>query len=115
MQQNGTTHFLVLSHWDAQVSQQLRVQPNCKYVLRVTAKKVGSGDGYVTIRDGAHHRETLTFNVCDYDGNGTYVNDNTPITKEVAFYPHTEHMWVEISETDGAFHIESIEFIETQE
>ncbi|OTY81124.1 hypothetical protein BK751_30715, partial [Bacillus thuringiensis serovar galleriae] len=51
VQQDGNTHFLVLSHWDAQVSQQFRVQPNCKYVLRVTAEKVGGGDGYVTIRD----------------------------------------------------------------
>nr|AGU13857.1 pesticidal protein [Bacillus thuringiensis] len=115
VQQNGDMYFLNLSHWDAQVSQQFRVQPNCKYVLRVTAEKVGGGDGYVTIRDGAHHQETLTFNACDYDINGTYISDSTYITKEVGFYPETEHMWIEISETEGAFHIDSIEFIETQE
>ncbi|MEB8811242.1 hypothetical protein P4I57_31125, partial [Bacillus cereus] len=114
VQQDGNTHFLVLSHWDAQVSQQFRVQPNCKYVLRVTAEKVGGGDGYVTIRDGAHHTETLTFNACDYDINGTYVTDNTYLTKEVIFYSHTEHMWVEVNETEGAFHIDSIEFVETE-
>nr|WAU17183.1 Cry9Eb-like protein [Bacillus thuringiensis] len=114
VQQDGNTHFLVLSHWDAQVSQQFRVQPNCKYVLRVTAEKVGGGDGYVTIRDGAHHTEKLTFNACDYDINGTYVTDNTYLTKEVVFYSHTEHMWVEVSETEGAFHIDSIEFVETE-
>ncbi|OTW93738.1 hypothetical protein BK710_00140, partial [Bacillus thuringiensis serovar sumiyoshiensis] len=101
VQQDGNTHFLVLSHWDAQVSQQFRVQPNCKYVLRVTAEKVGGGDGYVTIRDGAHHTETLTFNACDYDINGTYVTDNTYLTKEVVFHPETQHMWVEVSETEG--------------
>ncbi|MEB8676368.1 insecticidal delta-endotoxin Cry8Ea1 family protein [Bacillus cereus] len=115
VQQDGNMHFLVLSHWDAQVSQQLRVNPNCKYVLRVTARKVGGGDGYVTIRDGAHHQETLTFNACDYDVNGTYVNDNSYITKEVVFYPETKHMWVEVSESEGSFYIDSIEFIETQE
>ncbi|WP_412459794.1 pesticidal protein (plasmid) [Bacillus thuringiensis serovar fukuokaensis] len=115
VQQDGSTHFLVLSHWDAQVSQQMRVNLNCKYVLRVTAKKVGGGDGYVTIRDGAHHQETLTFNACDYDVNGTYVNDNSYITKEVVFYPETKHMWVEVSESEGSFYIDSIEFIETQE
>nr|ADE60736.1 cry9Aa-like protein [Bacillus thuringiensis] len=115
VQQDGNTHFLVLSHWDAQVSQQFRVQPNCKYVLRVTAEKVGGGDGYVTIRDGAHHTETLTFNACDYDINGTYVTDNTYLTKEVVFHPETQHMWVEVSETEGVFHIDSVEFIETQE
>nr|ADE60734.1 cry9Ea-like protein [Bacillus thuringiensis] len=115
VQQDGNMHFLVLSHWDAQVSQQFRVQPNCKYVLRVTAKKVGNGDGYVTIQDGAHHRETLTFNACGYDVNGTHVNDNSYITKELVFYPKTEHMWVEVSETEGTFYIDSIEFIETQE
>nr|AAS68357.1 insecticidal protein Cry9Ec [Bacillus thuringiensis serovar galleriae] len=115
VQQDGTMHFLVLSHWDAQVSQPLRVQPNCKYVLRVTARKVGGGDGYVTIQDGAHHQETLTFNACDYDVNGTYVNDNTYITKEVVFYPETKHMWIEVSESEGAFYIDSIEFIEIQE
>ncbi|MEC3021792.1 insecticidal delta-endotoxin Cry8Ea1 family protein [Bacillus cereus] len=115
VQQDGNMHFLVLSHWDAQVSQQLRVNPNCKYVLRVTARKVGGGDGYVTIRDGAHHQETLTFNACDYDVNGTYVNDNSYITEEVVFYPETKHMWVEVSESEGSFYIDSIEFIETQE
>ncbi|MEB8638040.1 pesticidial crystal protein cry4BA, partial [Bacillus cereus] len=70
--------------------------------------------GYVTIRDGAHHTETLTFNACDYDINGTYVTDNTYLTKEVIFYSHTEHMWVEVNETEGAFHIDSIEFVETE-
>ncbi|MES9710967.1 insecticidal delta-endotoxin Cry8Ea1 family protein, partial [Bacillus safensis] len=115
VQQDGNTHFLVLSHWDAQVSQQLRVNPNCKYVLRVTARKVGGGDGYVTIRDGAHHKETLTFNACDYDINGTYVTDNTYLTKEVVFHPETQHMWVEVSETEGVFHIDSVEFMETQQ
>nr|AGU13848.1 pesticidal protein [Bacillus thuringiensis] len=115
VQQDGNMHFLVLSHWDAQVSQQLRVNPNCKYVLRVTARKVGGGDGYVTIRDGAHHQETLTFNACDYDVNGTYVDDNTYITKDVVFYPETKHMWVEVSESEGSFYIDSIEFIEAQE
>ncbi|MCT4573261.1 hypothetical protein N3930_39670 [Bacillus thuringiensis] len=54
-------------------------------------------------------------NACDYDVNGTHVNDNSYITKELVFYPKTEHMWVEVSETEGTFYIDSIEFIETQE
>ncbi|WP_000074807.1 insecticidal delta-endotoxin Cry8Ea1 family protein, partial [Bacillus thuringiensis] len=68
IQQMNDTSVLVIPNWDSQVSQQITVQPNRRYVLRVTARKEGSGDGYVTIRDGAKYTETLTFNTCDYNG-----------------------------------------------
>ncbi|WP_226799853.1 pesticidial crystal protein [Bacillus thuringiensis] len=72
IQQMNDTSVLVIPNWDSQASQQITVQPNRRYVLRVTARKEGNGDGYVTIRDGANHTETLTFNTCDYNGSSVY-------------------------------------------
>nr|AEB52297.1 Cry0301 [Bacillus thuringiensis] len=139
IQQMNDTSVLVIPNWDSQVSQQITVQPNRRYVLRVTARKEGNGDGYVTIRDGANHTETLTFNTCDYDGNSVYNNqplnannnvyttkssntnsyhtngvyhDQTSyVTKTMEFTPYTEQVWVEMSETEGVFYIDSVELI----
>ncbi|HDR5277528.1 TPA: Pesticidal crystal protein cry1Ae [Bacillus thuringiensis] len=39
-------------------------------------------------------------------------NDQTGyITKTVTFIPYTDQMWIEISETEGMFYIESVELI----
>nr|AFP87548.1 Cry8-like delta-endotoxin [Bacillus thuringiensis] len=139
IQQMNDTSVLVIPNWDSQVSQQITVQPNRRYVLRVTARKEGNGDGYVTIRDGANHTETLTFNTCDYDGssvydnqafnanndvyttqssntnryntNGVYHDQTSYITKTVEFIPYTEQVWIEMSETEGVFYVESVELI----
>nr|AFU51811.1 Cry8Sa1 [Bacillus thuringiensis] len=157
IQQMNDTSVLVIPNWDSQASQQITVQPNRRYVLRVTARKEGNGDGYVTIRDGANHTETLTFNTCDYNGSSVYqeqamytngqdtndvyntqsVNRNgsnsayhtqapntnsyhtsgmygdqtSYVTKTVEFIPHTEQVWIEMSETEGVFYIESVELI----
>nr|ADM53097.1 Cry8-like protein [Bacillus thuringiensis]AEB52298.1 Cry0302 [Bacillus thuringiensis] len=143
IQQINHTSVLVISNWDAQISKQFTVQPNQKYVLRVTVRKEGSGDGYVTIRDGGNHTETLTFNTCDYERSNVYnekvfqsndygtnnvyhtqttnanryttnslYNDGTGyVTKTVEFIPYTEQVWIEMSETEGVFYVESIEFI----
>nr|ADT65199.1 Cry8L [Bacillus thuringiensis] len=152
IQQMNDTSVLVIPNWDSQASQQITVQPNRRYVLRVTARKEGSGDGYVTIRDGAKYTETLTFNTCDYNGssvyqeqalytndvyntqsanihgsnsayhtqasntdrynmNGMYNDQTSYVTKTVEFIPNTEQVWIEMSETEGVFYIESVELI----
>ncbi|OTX85968.1 hypothetical protein BK726_18335, partial [Bacillus thuringiensis serovar londrina] len=117
VQQLNGTSVLVIPNWDAQVSQQFTVQPNQRYVLRVTARKEGVGNGYVSIRDGGNQTETLTFSASDYDTNGVYniqasntngyntngvYNDQTGyITKTAEFIPHTNQVWIEMSETEG--------------
>ncbi|WP_410491851.1 insecticidal delta-endotoxin Cry8Ea1 family protein (plasmid) [Bacillus thuringiensis] len=164
VQQINNTSVLVIPSWDAQVSQQFTVQPNQRYVLRVTARKEGVGNGYVSIRDGGNQTETLTFSASDYDTNGyntnsgyntqasnangynanntyntqmsntngyntnnaydtqvsntngydtnTVYNDQTGyITKTVTFIPYTDQVWIEMSETEGIFYIESVELL----
>ncbi|MGG5741985.1 insecticidal delta-endotoxin Cry8Ea1 family protein [Bacillus cereus group sp. IBL03679] len=62
VQQIGNTSVLVISDWSTNVSQQVCVHPEHGYVLRVTAKKEGSGEGYVKISDGTEENtETLKF------------------------------------------------------
>ncbi|MGF9815398.1 insecticidal delta-endotoxin Cry8Ea1 family protein [Bacillus toyonensis] len=61
-ERDGRPHVLVISQWDANVSQDVCVQPEHGYVLRVTARKEGAGKGYVTISDcTAENTETVTF------------------------------------------------------
>ncbi|MEW9576391.1 insecticidal delta-endotoxin Cry8Ea1 family protein [Bacillus toyonensis] len=61
-QRDGNPHVLVISQWDANVSQEVCVQPQHGYVLRVTARKEGSGKGYVTISDCTKaNTETVNF------------------------------------------------------
>ncbi|OMH24239.1 Pesticidal crystal protein cry1Ae [Bacillus thuringiensis] len=39
-------------------------------------------------------------------------NDQTGyITKTAEFIPHTNQVWIEMSETEGTFYIESVELI----
>nr|ABW08088.1 insecticidal crystal protein [Bacillus thuringiensis] len=122
VQQINDTSVLVIPNWDEQVSQQFTVQPNQRYVLRVTARKEGVGNGYVSIRDGGNQTETLTFSASDYDTNSVYntqasntnglYNEQTGyITKTVTFIPYTDQVWIEMSETEGTFYIESVELI----
>ncbi|MEC2714605.1 insecticidal delta-endotoxin Cry8Ea1 family protein [Bacillus cereus] len=159
VQQINDTSVLVIPNWDEQVSQQFTVQPNQRYVLRVTARKEGVGNGYVSIRDGGNQTETLTFSASDYDTNNVYntqasntngyntnsayntqvsntngyntnnayntneyntqasntnglYNEQTGyITKTVTFIPYTDKVWIEMSETEGTFYIESVELI----
>ncbi|MGG5741862.1 hypothetical protein [Bacillus cereus group sp. IBL03679] len=60
VQQIGEESVLVISDWSATISQQVCVEPEHSYVLRVTARKEGSGEGYVTISDGTEENtETL--------------------------------------------------------
>ncbi|WP_353054275.1 insecticidal delta-endotoxin Cry8Ea1 family protein [Bacillus thuringiensis] len=62
VQQIGNASVLVISDWSTNVSQEVCVHPEHGYVLRVTAKKEGSGEGYVKISDGTkENTETLKF------------------------------------------------------
>ncbi|XLP25900.1 insecticidal delta-endotoxin Cry8Ea1 family protein (plasmid) [Bacillus toyonensis] len=61
-ERDGNPHVLVISQWDTNVSQEVCVQPERGYVLRVTARKEGSGKGYVTLSDCTEENtETVTF------------------------------------------------------
>ncbi|OOR06657.1 hypothetical protein BW897_30760 [Bacillus cereus] len=61
-ERDGRPHVLVISNWGANVSQDVGVQPNRGYVLRVTARKEGTGKGYVTMSDCTEENtETVTF------------------------------------------------------
>nr|BAF93483.1 Cry8Dlike [Bacillus thuringiensis] len=115
VQQLSDTSVLVIPNWNSQVSQQFTVQPNYRYVLRVTARKEGVGDGYVIIRDGANQTETLTFNICDDDTGVLSADQTSYITKTVEFTPSTEQVWIDMSETEGVFNIESVELVLEEE
>ncbi|MES1052168.1 phosphatidylinositol-specific phospholipase C domain-containing protein [Bacillus thuringiensis] len=62
IQQIGNASVLVISDWSASLSQHVYVKPEHSYLLRVTARKEGSGEGYVKISDGTEENiETLNF------------------------------------------------------
>ncbi|EJR93120.1 insecticidal delta-endotoxin Cry8Ea1 family protein [Bacillus mycoides] len=62
VQQIGNASVLTISDWSANLSQDVPVNPEHGYILRVTAKKEGSGEGYVKISDGTDdNTETLKF------------------------------------------------------
>ncbi|RCX31375.1 hypothetical protein DEU45_1681 [Bacillus sp. AG102] len=92
---------MVLSNWSAGVSQNVHLQHNHGYVLRVIAKKEGPGNGYVTLMDCEENQEKLTFTSCE----------EGYITKTVDVFPDTDCVRIEIGETEGSFYIESIELI----
>ncbi|PEA00913.1 pesticidial crystal protein, partial [Bacillus cereus] len=64
MQLLQDTSVLVLSEWSHGASQQLHIDPDRGYVLRVTARKEGGGKGTVTMSDCAAYTETVTFTSC---------------------------------------------------
>ncbi|WP_252198956.1 insecticidal delta-endotoxin Cry8Ea1 family protein [Bacillus mycoides] len=97
-QMNGAS-VLVLSNWSAGASQNVHAQHHQGYVLRVIARKEGTGKGYVTMMDCNNNQETLTFTSCE----------EGYITKTVEVFPDTDSVRIEIGETEGSFYIESIE------
>nr|AAA22337.1 mosquitocidal protein [Bacillus thuringiensis] len=101
VQQIDGVSVLVLSNWSAGVSQNVHLQHNHGYVLRVIAKKEGPGNGYVTLMDCEENQEKLTFTSCE----------EGYITKTVDVFPDTDRVRIEIGETEGSFYIESIELI----
>nr|AGU13873.1 pesticidal protein [Bacillus thuringiensis] len=109
------TSVLVLSEWNHEASQQLRIDPDRGYVLRVTARKEGPGKGTVTMSDCAAYTETLTFTSCDYNTIGSQIMTGGTlsgfVTKTLEIFPDTDCIRIDIGETEGTFKIESVELI----
>ncbi|EEM68354.1 MULTISPECIES: phosphatidylinositol-specific phospholipase C domain-containing protein [Bacillus cereus group] len=58
----NTPSMLVIKDWSASISQDVCVNPEHSYLLRVTARKEGLGKGYVTISDCMENNtETMIF------------------------------------------------------
>ncbi|OTY10661.1 insecticidal delta-endotoxin Cry8Ea1 family protein [Bacillus thuringiensis] len=109
VQEENGNNVLVLSNWDAQVLQCLKLYQDRGYILRVTARKEGLGEGYITITDEAGHTDQLTFGTCEeIDASNTFVSTGY-MTKELEFFPDTEKVRIEIGETEGIFQVESVE------
>ncbi|WP_190325353.1 insecticidal delta-endotoxin Cry8Ea1 family protein [Bacillus cereus] len=107
VQSKGNSLVLVIPNWDSQVSQNVMVEPNRRYQLRVIAKKEGVGNGYVTLTDGTNCMETVTFST--YDTSALGLTDF--VIKSVEILPQTNQLRVEIGETEGTFTVESVSLI----
>ncbi|MED3086437.1 insecticidal delta-endotoxin Cry8Ea1 family protein [Bacillus toyonensis] len=109
------TSVLVLSEWSHEASQQVSVDPDRGYVLRVTARKEGVGKGTVTLSDCADYTETLTFTSCDFNTSGSQTMTSGTlsgfVTKTLEIFPDTDRIRIDIGETEGTFKIESVELI----
>lgn len=139
-QSEGNTSVLVLREWSDKAIQHLRIHAERGYVLRVTARKEGNGDGYVVIHDCDNQIEKLKFTSCDYTSMGvstgtqvmmppptncrpckstTWKEEMTTsvpmlsgyVTKTEEIFPDTDRIRIEIGETEGTFKIESVELI----
>ncbi|PEA00882.1 hypothetical protein CON37_31130, partial [Bacillus cereus] len=77
VQQIGNVSVLKISDWSATLSQHVCVKPEHSYLLRVTARKEDTGEGYVTISDSAgDNTETLEFTVGEEMTNvATFTNE----------------------------------------
>ncbi|PHG14137.1 hypothetical protein COI63_09085 [Bacillus toyonensis] len=136
----GNTSVLVLREWSDKALQHLRIDAERGYVLRVTARKEGNGDGYVVIHDCDNQQEKVTFTACDSSTmgastgtqatvipatncppchSGTWGEEMTLpvtmlsgyVTKTAEIFPDTDRIRVEIGETEGTFKVESVELI----
>nr|BAB78602.1 crystal protein CryE6Q [Bacillus thuringiensis] len=109
------TSVLVLSEWSHEASQQVRIDSDRGYVLRVTARKEGAGKGTVTLSDCADYTETLSFTSCDYNTVGTQTMTKGTlsgfVTKTLENFPDTDRIRIDIGETEGTFKVESVELI----
>nr|AHB36886.1 crystal protein cry7 [Bacillus thuringiensis] len=109
VQEENGNNVLVLSNWDAQVLQCIKLYQDRGYILRVTARKEGLGEGYITITDEEGNTDQLTFGSCEeIDASNSFVSTGY-MTKELEFFPDTEKVRIEIGETEGTFKVESIE------
>ncbi|MBG9643153.1 pesticidal protein, partial [Bacillus thuringiensis] len=109
VQEENGNNVLVLSNWDAQVLQCLKLYQDRGYILRVTARKEGLGEGYITITDEEGNTDQLTFGSCEeIDTSNSFVSTGY-MTKELEFFPDTEKVRIEIEETEGTFKVESVE------
>ncbi|WP_267378671.1 insecticidal delta-endotoxin Cry8Ea1 family protein [Bacillus sp. GM_Baccil_2] len=109
VQEENGNNVLILSNWNAQVLQCMKLYQDRGYILRVTARKEGLGEGYVTITDDEGQTDQLTFGGCEeIDASNTFVSTGY-MTKELEFFPDTEKVRIEIGETEGIFQVESVE------
>ncbi|ALL11744.1 hypothetical protein BTXL6_10620 [Bacillus thuringiensis] len=109
VQEENGNNVLVLSNWDAQVLQCLKLYQDRGYILRVTARKEGLGEGYITITDEEGNTDQLTFGSCEnIDSSNSFVSTGY-ITKELEFFLDTDQVQIEIGETEGTFQVESVE------
>nr|AGU13815.1 pesticidal protein [Bacillus thuringiensis] len=109
VQEENGNNVLVLSNWDAQVLQCMTLYQDRGYILRVTARKEGLGEGYVTITDEEGNTDQLRFGGCEeIDASNSFVSTGY-MTKELEFFPDTEKVRIEIGETEGTFQVESVE------
>ncbi|ALL11828.1 hypothetical protein BTXL6_11140 [Bacillus thuringiensis] len=115
VQEEDGNLVLVLSNWDAQVLQCVKLYPDRGYILRVTARKEGLGEGYVTICGEEGNTDTLTFGTCDDTDRLQSVVSTGYVTKELEFFPDTENVQIEIGETEGVFQVESVELFLMEE
>ncbi|MEH7218010.1 insecticidal delta-endotoxin Cry8Ea1 family protein [Bacillus toyonensis] len=115
VQRLQNSSVLVLSEWSHEASQQVRIDPDRGYVLRVTARKEGGGKGTVTMSDCAAYTETLTFTSCDYNTSGSQTMTSGTlsgfVTKTLEIFPDTDRIRIDIGETEGTFKVESVELI----
>ncbi|PEA06355.1 pesticidial crystal protein [Bacillus cereus] len=131
----GNASVLVLSEWNDTGFQNLRIDPDRGYVLRVTARKEGAGESYVVISDCDNAIEKLRFTSCDDVGDSVvpmpvdptcmpckhtaWSEDMTPpptmlagyVTRTADIFPDTEQIRIDIGETERTFKIVSIELI----
>nr|AGM39664.1 DIG-5 [Bacillus thuringiensis] len=108
VQKENGNNVLVLSNWDAQVLQCLKLYQDRGYILRVTARKIGLGEGYITITDEEGHTDQLTFGSCEnIDSSNSFVSTGY-ITKELEFFPDTDQIQIEIGETEGTFQLKML-------
>ncbi|WP_000578509.1 hypothetical protein [Bacillus thuringiensis] len=59
--------------------------------------------------NSAYHTQAPNTNT--YHTSGVYGDQTSYVTKTVEFIPYTEQVWIEMSETEGVFYIESVELI----
>ncbi|QWH75541.1 hypothetical protein EXW59_01385 (plasmid) [Bacillus mycoides] len=111
VQQMDTTSVLVLPNWSTQVSQQIKVHPNHRYLLRVIAKKEENGTGTIQISNCSPQIETLAFQDSDNINQNMWENDMGYLTKTMVITPDTNQVRIDIGETEGTFKISSVEFI----
>lgn len=102
--------ILVLSSWVAQASQQILVQKQKRYLLRVIAKKEDMGRGNVIISDCLNNIAKIDFT--PHDCNMNHIQNSSEfIIKTIHFSPNTEQVRIDIGQSDGVFKVESIELI----
>ncbi|MBG9755946.1 hypothetical protein J2B92_10045 [Lysinibacillus sphaericus] len=110
IEKTDNEHILVIPNWSAQVSQQIQLEKQNRYLLRVIAKKEGMGNGYVKISDCLYNIAKI-----DYISSEYYTinkqNSLEYITKTIQFIPNTDKVHIELGETEGVFKIKSIELI----